>query len=217
MVPPSSGGTPRGCRPGRRGRSARPPCPPARPPRCPVPGARRRHHRPRRRWLGTAGSRSSHPGTEALARSLTPRPPRRAARRLRPGDAARPPPRPPPSPRPPRASHGLRCAPAIGGRPAARPARPARCRWPPPGTRGPAGLARLTRGRRRVKRAPAAGRLLNPLGAAACSPLPPPPTNPRSRGHSPGIPPRSGADEPLLHWHFFGAGGRGTLGSRGGP
>ena len=68
LVPPSSGGTPRGCRPGRRGRSARPPCPPARPPRCPVPGARRR--RPRRRWLGTAGSRSSHPGTEALARSL---------------------------------------------------------------------------------------------------------------------------------------------------
>lgn len=109
------------------------------------------------------------------ARSLTPRPPRRAARRLRPGDAARPPPRPPPSPRPPRASHGLRCAPAIGGRPAARPARPARCRWPPRGTPGPAGLARLTRGRRRVKRAPAAGRLLNPLGAAACSPLPPPP------------------------------------------
>lgn len=32
------------------------------------------------------------------------------------------------------------------------------------------GLARLTRGRRRVKRAPAAGRPVNPLGAAVCSP-----------------------------------------------
>lgn len=119
---------------------ARPPGPlrappmPDRPPAA-VPGARRRC-RPRRRWLGTAGSRSSHPGTEALARSPAPRPPRRAARRLRPGDAARPPPPspslPPPAPSLPRA----RRAPAIGRPARALPAQPARSGWPPRGTRG---------------------------------------------------------------------------------
>lgn len=94
---------------------ARPPGPLRAPPmpaarrgaRCPVPGARRR--RPRRRWLGTAGSPSSHPGTEALARSLArsaPAAPRRTP--VRPGDAARPPPPspslPPPAPSLPRAT-----------------------------------------------------------------------------------------------------------------
>lgn len=193
-----------------RGRSARPHAR-ARPPRCrcPVPAAA---PPPRRRWLGAAGSRSSHPG-DGGARSLTPAPaaPRRTP--ASPWRAARPPPRPLP-PRPPRASHGLRCAPAIGGRPAAHPHGPRSAGGRRVGLRGPPAWLGLTRGRRRVKRAPAASRLLNPLGAAACSPFPP--QSPIARAQ-PADPPRSGADEPLLHWHFFGAGGRGTLGSRGGP
>lgn len=129
--------------------------PPVRPPRCPVP-----RRRPRRRWLGTAGSRSSHPGTEALAR-----PPARSApaaprctlaspwRRCAPAAVPRPPPRA-------RASHRPRRAPAAGLRPTR-----------PPGftTRDLDAATPAWRGRPRVKRAAAASHRVNPLGAA---PLP---------------------------------------------
>ncbi|XP_051060718.1 serine/arginine repetitive matrix protein 1-like [Phodopus roborovskii] len=97
-----------------------PPMPPVRPPRCPVP-----RHRPRRRWLGTAGSRSSHPGTEALARPLRARraAPRRTPaspwRRCAPAAVPRPPPRA-------RASHRPRRAPAAGLRPTRPPGSTAR-------------------------------------------------------------------------------------------
>lgn len=97
-----------------------PPMPPVRPPRCPVP-----RRRPRRRWLGTAGSRSSHPGTEALARPPARSRARRAA--LHAGFALatlRARRRPPPSP----ARPGL---PPAAPRPSCRPAAHA-----PPGLHG---------------------------------------------------------------------------------
>lgn len=132
-----------------------PPMPPVRPPRCPVP-----RRRPRRRWLGTAGSRSSHPGTEALAR-----PPARSApaaprctpaspwRRCAPAAVPRPPPRA-------RASHRPRRAPAAGLRPTR-----------PPGfkARDLDAATPAWRGRPRVKCAAAASHWVNPRGAA---PLP---------------------------------------------
>lgn len=84
-------------------RGARCPVPAARCPPPPAPPLARDRGQPE----------LSHPGTEALARSLTrsaPAAPRRTP--VRPGDAARPPPPSPFLPLPPRASHGPRCAPA---------------------------------------------------------------------------------------------------------
>lgn len=140
--------------------------------RCPVPAAAADR--------AAAGSDRGQPALtsgDGGARSLAPRLPAAPRRTpVRPGDAARPP--APSSPPPPaRASHGHA---ARGGRLRTRgPPRAARAvgvaaSWG--SERRRSGLARRTRGRRRVKRAPAAGRPLNPLSAAEGLPLPAPPT-----------------------------------------
>lgn len=169
-----------------------PPMPPVRPPRCPVP-----RRRPRRRWLGTAGSRSSHPGTEALAR-----PPARSApaaprctpaspwRRCAPAAVPRPPPRA-------RASHRPRRAPAAGLRPT-RPrgstASDSGCRHPRPGA-ADRGLSAL--------QPPAAG-----LTPSAPRPFPEPgPWGP--------VPAAGGADAPLLCRASLGGGCWGSWGPLG--
>ena len=161
---------------------ARPPGPlgappmPARSParrgaRCPVPAAAAAARaaagsRPRAAGAHIRGRRRS------LARSAPAAPRRTPAspwRRCAPAAAS--PSLPPPAPGLPRAAPRPGDRKPTRGSPSTARAVGVAAAWDS-GARHP-GQARQTRGRRRVKRAPAAGLPLNPLGTAACSPLPP--------------------------------------------
>lgn len=168
--------------------------------RCPVPAAAAAARaaagsRPRAAGAHIRGRRRSLASSAPAAPRRTPASPwRRCA------PAAASPSLPPPAPGLPRA------APRPGDR---RPTRGSPCTaravgvaaaWDS-GARHP-GQARLTRGHRRVKRAPAAGLPLNPLGTAACSPLPPAgPADPAEAGCGLTAPPPA----------FLRGRGRGTL------